>query len=142
NTLTAFQGSATYQWNQCSPLTAISGATNQVFTPSVTGSYYVVINLSGGCTDSSSCINITVTGIPNADLNNQVMIYPNPSDDGKFFIRSGFAFEAKISDISGRVIRRFNASEGQQTIVADLPPGIYFIESEDRTIKRKLIVGN
>jgi hypothetical protein len=79
-TLTANATGATYQWIDCANGdTAITGATNANYTVTTNGSYAVVVT-QNGCTDTSACIPVTVTGVNNDQLsvdNNK--IYPNPT---------------------------------------------------------------
>ncbi len=63
NVLTADQASATYQWLDCNnTYSPIPNATNQTFTPSITGNYAVEITLNG-CSDTSACFLVDYTGI-------------------------------------------------------------------------------
>ncbi len=61
-TLSCNQAGASYQWINCTTNTAITNATAQNFTPSIGGSYAVVIDY-GACKDTSSCIQFSATGI-------------------------------------------------------------------------------
>ncbi len=76
-TITANQAGATYQWINCTTHTPITGATNQSYTATVSGSYAVTIN-NGTCTDTSTCVGITVLGITELNTSNSVSVYPNP----------------------------------------------------------------
>lgn len=68
-----------YQWVNCEQSYAlISGETQAIFTPAVTGNYAVAVN-KNGCVDTSSCVQVTVTNsgvIENANLG--ITVYPNP----------------------------------------------------------------
>ncbi|MFD2600747.1 LamG-like jellyroll fold domain-containing protein [Flavobacterium suzhouense] len=61
-TLTATQTGATYQWVNCTTDTNISGATNAAYTPTVSGSYKVVVTM-GACTVTSACTAVTVCNL-------------------------------------------------------------------------------
>jgi hypothetical protein len=53
-----------YQWVDCDDNYAvIVGATNQIFTPTVTGNYAVIVNDLDGCIDTTDCYNVDYTGI-------------------------------------------------------------------------------
>ncbi|NQY67364.1 MAG: LamG domain-containing protein, partial [Flavobacteriales bacterium] len=79
-TLTANATGATYQWLDCNNnMSVIPGATNASYTVTVNGSYAVVVT-QNGCTDTSACIPVTVTGVNNDQLSvDNYKIYPNPS---------------------------------------------------------------
>lgn len=139
NTLTALQTGASYQWHDCTANSAISGATNQAFTPSVTGSYYVVVQLSGGCSDTSSCISITVTSLKDIFSDDLIAIYPNPSD-GQLFINTPTWLKLQISDIRGKIIQTFTASPGIQKYDLILPDGVYIIEDTETGLLRKKLM--
>jgi hypothetical protein len=63
--LTANSGDS-YQWYNNSNL--ILGATNQTYTATITGSYQVEVNNSGGCSGTSSATSVTVNTNPTVDL--------------------------------------------------------------------------
>jgi Zn-dependent metalloprotease len=72
NTITANASGATYQWIDCNSGNPIVPAeTGQSYTPTANGDYAVIVT-QGGCTDTSSCVNMMVTGIDN--LGNEVSI--------------------------------------------------------------------
>ncbi|MGZ4156195.1 MAG: T9SS type A sorting domain-containing protein, partial [Bacteroidia bacterium] len=84
NVLTANSSTATYQWVDCNnSYLPVSGETNQSFTPSIDGSYAVIINESG-CVDTSSCFLVISTGLRNT-LSEEIGIYPNPSTGMLYF---------------------------------------------------------
>ena len=74
--LEAFQGDAEYQWIDCTTHEPIAGATQQQFTPEVSGSYACVITL-GECTDTTECMDFSV-GVEEWN-DGSITIYPNPS---------------------------------------------------------------
>ena len=62
-TLNANLVGAEYQWLDCNNnLAVIPGATNQSFTPSITGEYAVSFMING-CSDTSACYLVDFTGI-------------------------------------------------------------------------------
>ena len=61
-TLTATQTGATYQWIDCDDESNIVGEINQVFTPTTTGSYAVIVTI-GDCFKKSDCFLVDYTGI-------------------------------------------------------------------------------
>lgn len=89
-------------------------------------------------------INITVgTALNDVDLelNNQVLIYPNPSS-GKIAIKNSSRFvlqSIEISDLKGRVVK---SNVTDQMNLSELSSGVYLvnINSDRGTIVKKLII--
>ncbi len=79
--LMANEPSATYQWMFCDSST-VSGETSQMFTPTLNGSYAVIIS-KNGCTDTSACMSYHI-GLEEA-FASHLKVYPNPTTD-KFII--------------------------------------------------------
>ncbi len=100
---TASAGSA-YQWIDCATGADIVGATSQTFDPTVTGSYAAVVTNASGCSDTSSCLTIDLTGLDDKD-NTKFSVQPNPSW-GMFNITSDKVMigTLTITDASGRII--------------------------------------
>jgi hypothetical protein len=140
NTLTVNQAGATYQWIDCNNNNApISGANNQSFTPTTSGSYAVVVALNG-CVDTSACQTVTITGVDKENLSKQVFsIYPNPNR-GNFTIQSTKGGVFELIDVTGKVIHTYIISNTQQTVNENLPAGIYFVREKESGTIQKLIV--
>ncbi|MEO6168956.1 MAG: T9SS type A sorting domain-containing protein, partial [Chitinophagales bacterium] len=64
--LTTLSGPYNYQWLKGSATQ--NGATNQVFTPTSTGTYKVKVTDVNGCNKTSSGLKVTVNSIPNASI--------------------------------------------------------------------------
>ena len=77
-TIKANQTGATYQWLICPAMTHITGATNQSYTATADGDYAVIVTLDG-CSDTSACVSIVITGIDKIAADNQFTISPNPA---------------------------------------------------------------
>ena len=75
--LTANANAISYLWIDCITNSIINGETNQVYIPTINGSYAVII-MQNGCTDTSACYNITTIGIVEHS-SSKINIYPNPS---------------------------------------------------------------
>ena len=102
-TISADDSNLTYQWIDCATGQAISGETNQSYTPTVTGNYAVQVE-NGNCTDTSACILVDFTGIDALD-NNAINIYPNPINDGNFSVDcDGVIDQILVVDGLGRTI--------------------------------------
>jgi hypothetical protein len=140
NTLTANQAGAAYQWIDCNNNNApISGATNQNFTPTNGGSYAVVVTLNG-CSDTSACQTVTITGLDTqASSKLPFSIYPNPNK-GTFTIQSTKGGVFELIDITGKVINTYAITNTQQTVHENLPAGMYFVREKESGSVQKLII--
>jgi hypothetical protein len=142
-TLSANQAGATYQWVDCNNSNApIAGETAQTFTATASGSYAVEVTFNG-CTATSACETITVTGIEQASAT-AVSVYPNPTN-GMVNINLGSNnsnVDYSITTIEGRVVESGRTTSNM--IVVDLSKegnGIYFlrINSDKTSTVQKLI---
>lgn len=88
------------------------------------------------------------TGISELDMQNALMVYPNPAQQ-IVYVEYELAYDDEayfeIKDISGRTVERrnCNASSSTQTIdIRDFSPGLYAITfyNEGRCVTKKLVV--
>jgi hypothetical protein len=78
-TLTSNASPAIYQWINCdNGNTPIAGQTNQNFNVPADGNYAVIVT-QNLCTDTSTCYNISFTGITENNFLSSVNFYPNPN---------------------------------------------------------------
>ena len=118
----------TYQWIQCSDLSALAGQTAITYNPSTNGVYAVVVSNSCG-SDTSLCTSITTIGLSEL-LSAQILLYPNPNN-GAFTLEMpanliGQAIQ--IFDMSGRLIQEITAQEMKQLIeLKDIATGSYWL---------------
>jgi hypothetical protein len=140
NTLTANQSGATYQWIDCNNNNApISGATNKSYTPATSGSYAVIVTLNG-CSDTSACQTVTITGLDTqASSKLPFSIYPNPNQ-GTFTIQSTKGGVFELIDVTGKVINTYAITNTQQTVHENLPAGMYFVREKVSGGVQKLII--
>lgn len=144
NTISANQAGATYKWLNCNNgYSNVSGAINQNYTATTNGDYSVKITL-GGCTDTSSCININTVGIENiVKNNNQLTIYPNPNN-GSFIIESASEGVYLIINELGQTIQlvQLSSSNKYSMNIDNLNSGIYFIVgfNNEKQTKQKIVV--
>ena len=130
NTLTSAAGSAvTYQWIDCANGNPISGATNQSFTPTASGSYAVLIT-GDLCTDTTICTTVTIVGTE-PGLATLLRHYPNPTT-GQLTLDFGQVLpEAQIRILNplGQMLSQHSLLQSS-TLTLQLPttPGIYLIE--------------
>jgi PKD repeat protein len=139
-TITATAVGATYQWLDCNNAFAyIVGETNQMFTATVTGDYAVEVTMNG-CTDTSACEHIIVTGINNIDKDQDFKIYPNPTKDIINIITSINNGSIEIIDVTGKHIVSFN-NIIKSIDVSDFSKGVYFLKmsTQEGVITRKFI---
>jgi hypothetical protein len=70
----------TYQWLNCSDMSVIEGETESTFSPGESGEYAVVV-ARGGCSDTSQCYSVDVTGLGMNDINQGFRVYPMPAEE-------------------------------------------------------------
>jgi len=127
-TISANQTGAIYQWLDCNGNLPIAGATNSIYTASINGDYAVMITMNG-CEDTSTCVNINITGIEKTVENsNQLNVFPNPGN-GILTIKSTSEGVYTIKNESGQTIQSFNlnTSNNYTINIKNLSSGIYFI---------------
>lgn len=129
NTLTSAQGSATWQWIDCDNNDEpIEGATSQSYTPSISGSYAVIVT-KNGCVETSSCTNVIVTDVEDVVFQNVVTIYPNPVHE---FLTIESRLELNrliLTDMKGKKVVELTNQQGatSKLDVRNLPVGIYLL---------------
>jgi hypothetical protein len=142
-TATASAGS-TYQWINCATGVDIAGATTQTFAPIVTGSYQVVVTNATGCSDTSACVTINVSGLDDKDMT-KFSVQPNPSW-GMFNITSDKVMVGTltVTDASGRIIATEALNGLTKTIdLSSAVTGVYYFTiSSDSTQKVIRVVKN
>jgi len=140
STLTAVQAGATYQWMSCPGYQAISGATGQSFTPSVSGSYAVVVTV-GSCQDTSQCYMVSASSVSEGEASSGWRVYAAPLS-GAFMIenRLGRMGDFELVDVSGRVLDTWRLDVGIHEVRVKVPRGLYFVrERRSGTVKRLVI---
>jgi hypothetical protein len=140
STLTASTAVASYQWVTCPSMAPIGGETNQSFTATSDGDYAVIVT-ENGCTDTSACITLTGVGITEKGFEDQLSVYPNPTQ-GAFTVDLGNTFykiTISITDMVGKLIHKENFYEKKLlSLSLEQPPGVYFMRIEVGT-KQALI---
>jgi len=120
--LTVEANDASFQWINCATNLPIEGATGNVFMPTVTGSYAVVVTQEG-CAATSDCFAVTVvsTQNPSADAGWQVM--PNPTS-GLAQLRMDAALsetlQLQVFDMAGRLCLQLTIAAGETDVQVDL----------------------
>ncbi|MCC7303648.1 MAG: PKD domain-containing protein [Bacteroidia bacterium] len=147
NVLTCNPAFATYQWYLNSVL--ISGATNQSYTITQTGTYTVVVTDANGCTATSTGFSAIYTGVEEFSLTH-FNLFPNPND-GVFNLEFGIlgshnltieiqnaigqtVYSEKLSTFSGNYSHRFD--------ITSFGKGVYTlsIRNEANQSVKKVIV--
>ncbi|WP_394775347.1 T9SS type A sorting domain-containing protein [Flavobacterium sp.] len=132
---------ATYQWYDCTKNEAISGATNQTFTPETSGTYKVEV-ISGNCSVTSNCIAATTLARPDFDPTSQLNVYPNPSRD-VFNIQTESNAKIEVYDNLGKEIKKEKINQGISKLdMSKYPTGIYLLKitNENDQVKTVKIV--
>ena len=126
--LMSSQSNAIYQWVDCNNGNApLAGATDQQFTPTFNGSYAVEVTRNG-CSATSACHSIIITGF---DENDNKIVYLNPSNEGAFSKDLGAYYQnikGRIQNSAGKAVLN---SEHHHTQFINVqvpgPSSIYFI---------------
>jgi uncharacterized delta-60 repeat protein len=143
-TITSNQNGASYEWADCNnSMLLIGGENGQSYTPATDGDYAVIITLNG-CKDTSSCINVIVSGIFQVSNTEILEVYPNPAN-GRFTVRtSQVAENISIVNELGQIIYSLNPTSNSSEINPGLPSGIYFIKvrNQDKISTMKLLIQN
>ena len=143
-TLSATETGVNYQWYDCAHDMPISGETNQNFTATANGSYYVEVE-NNGCSYTSDCMQVTGVGIEEQEFAPQAKLYPNPTN-GNFTLDFGENLSGSVTlyDISGRQLQSFNVNSNLIDVNIAGDSGLYLIriqnaEGAQKTLKvRKL----
>ena len=125
--------STTYQWIDCGTNTPITNATNQSFTPTITGDYAVVVD-NGACSDTSDCFNVIITNSQNIYSDNIIKIYPNPAKT-YIYIENVLKSNIEIVDLVGKTIINVAGTNKTKIDISYLQNGIYFIKIDNKIYK-------
>lgn len=138
-TLTSNSSTGTYQWVDCANgYTAVSGEINQSFTPTINGSYAVVVN--GACIDTSACYTINNVGLNDFE-NNVVSVFPNPNT-GQFAINTNVQADLIIvNDILGKeIFRILPVSNITNISLLEVGAGVYYVQVNTNNITQRVRV--
>lgn len=128
-TLTAVQEDASYQWINCADNEPINDANAQIFTPTATGAYAVIISTPDNCTVTSDCmeVEVEVAGTDSFSVN-QIQLYPNPVSSTLTLANpKNLNIESlTVTDMTGKLILSQN-NNNTQINVEQLPVGMYFL---------------
>lgn len=122
--LTANQSAATYQWVNCNGYIPVPGATGQTFTATTNGSYALIISNSTGCTDTSACHAVVVTGVSRVAQPGMITIYPNP---GHNILHVAAKASLQSVVIINQLGQHVLAGKTRDMDIAALSPGMYYV---------------
>lgn len=141
-TIVSNETGASYQWIACSNNSvAINGATSNSYTATNLGTYAVILS-KNGCTDTSFCTVINTTNLKEHTVLTNLLIHPNPSINGIFYIR-GLDENAQINiynELGETVyLNKTNKTDSIEIDLRNKANGIYYIRistsEESRVIK-------
>ncbi len=131
--LSSNDASASYQWYNCDTNLAISGATNQTFTPIASGNYAVELS-NGSCIEQSSCVSFNVLSTEEFS-NTEVNVFPNPvTSILKIDNFTENELKITVNDISGKIINTLVSQKERIEINLDNESsGVYFVHIASKT---------
>lgn len=107
----------------------ISGATEQNYTASTDGDYYVIVTLSGCSSDPSNIINISGTIINSVELDKTINVYPNPvSNELTIETEKNNRVNFEILNAVGQVVFKGDLVNKTTINTNHFAPGIYIIK--------------
>lgn len=125
NTLIAQENDASYFWYDCDDLNTVLG-TDSSFTPSITGSYMLVVSLDE-CESASDCFDVDYTGLENVTIEN-IVIYPNPTSSKVYIFSDKIIDEFSLMDSNGSQILNGRPSVSQLMLeLSEFASGIYYL---------------
>ncbi len=106
---------------------AIDGATEQTYTCTEDGDYYIIVS-NANCSTESNTVAVTGTDI-NSAFANAMYIYPNPASDKVYVEVDGYSnLSVKVIDYTGKVLISNENYTSDYIDISELSSGIYFIE--------------
>ncbi|MEZ5046486.1 MAG: T9SS type A sorting domain-containing protein [Chitinophagaceae bacterium] len=147
NTLTATISGAgvSYQWVDCnSNYTALFGETNQSFTPTINGSYAVIITI-GNCKDTSMCYDLKPLAVHNYNPFN-IHVFPNPSKGDILISNDGKGYELKCFNTIGQNVYSSSIEKGEKEKkinLGALSTGLYtyiILHNEQIVLRDKIVL--
>jgi hypothetical protein len=139
-TLEANATGAAYQWLDCdNNFIQINGANGSTFNATSNGNYAVQV-IQNGCTDTSQCFTIDNVSIEDLLMENEVVLYPNPSRaNTTLHFKGNHVAIIEIADNSGRIVlQKKTVSSGELLDVINHEPGAYYLNVLIGDKKREL----
>ncbi len=119
------------QWYNASG--SIVGSTNQNYTVTANGSYYVIVTVNGCSSSPSNTIVINNVGIETIDNNRVIKIYPNPvNNELSIEIVNGTELVGyEILNYTGQLVYKGNLVNKTTVQTAGFAAGVYLIKLEN-----------
>jgi hypothetical protein len=125
-TIRANATGATYQWINCTDNNPVAGQTAQTFTPSVNGSYKVIVTI-GACSNTSSCVVVSSVGIEEQAGIAGLQLYPNPGT-GLYTLVVTEQADVIVSNVIGEIVLKQSIGRGDNVLnLEKYPNGIYSV---------------
>jgi hypothetical protein len=148
DTLSSNASGATFQWIDCgNNNVAITGEISAKYIAAQPGSYAVIVT-KNGCSYTSKCNTVVVTGINPISAVNSLSVYPNPNNGLFNLVLNDLDGNATItiSDISGRVVyvKSISVNKSYTEIVdlSGLAKGVYTLQFKNSksVLTNKLLI--
>lgn len=146
STLTAQNGYQGYQWINCDTGAAIEGATDSVYTTSITGNYAVEVT-QNNCTATSTCVFVQVVSTYEPLDQNEWFLQPNPTSSRTMVVfqeDTQAELWLEIHDVAGRRLYSQNVPQGVRQIALDLgtlPDGLLMVRlANERGVSAKRLM--
>jgi len=131
DTLQALNTNATYQWLNCNNgFSPIAGATNATFIAPANGQYAVRVT-ENGCSDTSTCVQVSTVGIKQLGQKHDFKLFPNPGND---FLQLQWPaeleqLEVKVFSTLGQLVYSGHSQEASLRINTEAwPAGMYYLQ--------------
>ncbi len=125
---------AYYQWVNCGSSLPVAGATSNSFTATETGSYKVeIIDTLTGCSSSSECTNVIISGVNDKEHYPQLSLYPNPASQTVNIVWSQTNIQPyTIYNAIGAIVQTGNLNNGTNSIdISAWSNGIYMLSTNN-----------
>ncbi|MEI8203513.1 MAG: T9SS type A sorting domain-containing protein [Bacteroidota bacterium] len=112
---------------------AISGATDQTYTVTANGDYYVIVIINGCRSDTSNIIHITGVAIQSFECKDEINVYPNPVTNELCIEIKGNHVEMVIEILNSNGSLIYKGKIAEKTIIPTekLAAGIYLIKLDN-----------
>lgn len=142
--LIANESNAIYQWLDCNNNHApIPGESEQIFTPTNSGSYAAGITNSFGCTTISDCISIIITEVKNQSGIETILISPYPTINELVINTSSHIDKIEVYTLLGHKLMTKTELDGNMLDISSLSVGTYIIKiTKDQHVVTSRFVKN
>ncbi len=145
-TTTAFA----YQWLRDGE--PIGGATDSTYIAQQSGSFQLVtFNAQNNCQDTSAPKNVTISGIADQPVTDQLSIYPLPANNVINYrldeVNPGYNGSLTLYNLQGEALRKQSINAGSKRqgslSIKGIPKGLYILtfQSSKATFSQKIVIG-